>query len=316
MKNTFLYTFICFFAALLMLMHTDYVTDGARYALLLWYQSIVPALFPFMVLSCLIQSMGGIERFMIPVHRILKHVLPVSASGCFVLISGLFCGYPMGAKLCADFLKNDRITLRESKFLLAICSHPSPMFLLGYAYPMVSDYTSLSDFLIGIYAPIIILSLAAKQTYFPAGEIIVHSDITFHTSNSKSNTSETFPIDESIMSSVAVLCKIGGYLVLCSIIIVFLRNIDWLTLYVRIFLIGITEMTTGIREITTAISGNSAWIAVTASLTFGGLSGIFQINSVILDAKKAGLSIRPYIHWKLFHAALSAGFVIILCNLH
>lgn len=315
MKNAFLYTILCFFAALLMLLHTDYVTEGARYGLLLWYQSVVPALFPFMVLSGLIQSMGGIERFMIPVHRILKHIFPLSASGCFILISGLFCGYPMGAKLCADFLKLDRIALNEARFLMAICSHPSPMFLIGYTYPMVSDHVRLADFMIGIYAPIIIVSFAAKHIYFHSEKLKIHPDYTYLTIASGSDTSDAFPIDESIMSSVAVLCKIGGYLVLCSIAIVFLRNTDWLPLYVRIFLIGITEMTTGIREITTAISGNAAWIAVTASLTFGGLSGIFQINSVILDAKKAGLSIRPYIHWKLFHAALSVGFVIILCNL-
>ena len=43
---------------ILLLLRPDCTTEGARYGLLLWYNSVVPALFPFMVLSNLIVHTG------------------------------------------------------------------------------------------------------------------------------------------------------------------------------------------------------------------------------------------------------------------
>ena len=59
----------------------------------------------------------------------------VSLRGIYVLLTGLFCGCPMGAKTCADFL-TERISPGEARFLFALCNHQSPMFLTGFVFPM------------------------------------------------------------------------------------------------------------------------------------------------------------------------------------
>ena len=122
-----------FFLLILMLLSPKVTVNGAANGLLLWYSSVVPALFPFMVLSSLIVSGGGLSVLMAPFRFILGPLLGLSDAGCYVLISGLVCGFPMGAKTCADFLLSGQISRQEGRLLMAICNHPSPMFLLGYA---------------------------------------------------------------------------------------------------------------------------------------------------------------------------------------
>lgn len=314
---------ILFLTLFLMLFHADWVTEGARHGLLLWYNSVVPALFPFMVLSSLIVASGGVSEIMEPIYRVLHPFLPVTRDGCYVLVSGLLCGCPMGAKTCADFVRDGRISLSEGRFLLAICNHPSPMFLLGYVYPFFKQKYPIWVLLACVYGPVVILAVIAKKIYF-RGSKPSYDD---HTSLTMKKTHTTSSIDEMILSAVEILCKIGGYLVLFSILIVFLRNSSMIPTIPRLAVTGLLEMTTGIKELASSLDTAPAFIASAATLTFGGLSGLFQTNAVIRrderppdlhvgmlgNEKKAGLTIRPYFFWKLAHAALAAATAFLLC---
>ncbi|MBQ6856123.1 MAG: hypothetical protein IJO13_03365, partial [Lachnospiraceae bacterium] len=81
-----------------LLLFSSEVTLGAKQGLLLWYSSIVPALFPFMVLSGMVVSSGEITTVMSPFYLLLHPLLGLSYDGCYILITGLLCGYPIGAK--------------------------------------------------------------------------------------------------------------------------------------------------------------------------------------------------------------------------
>jgi len=298
-----------------MLIFSGETTTGARYGLILWYQSVVPALFPFMVISSVIVSCGGILYLMAPLHFLLKRVFPLSKEGCYVLVSGLICGFPMGAKVCADFIHENRMTLNEGKFLMAICNQPSPMFLLGFVYPFFQEYVSSARLFIALYLPLIPLALTARHLYFSeAAEI--------HTNPVFSMGQKQIPLDDAIMNAGKVLCKIGGYLILFSILIQIIQKMSWISGVVQLLLIGVLEMTTAVRELAVRVPYPYSFIVVLTSLAFGGLSGLFQVRSVLQteypeetpNEKRAGLSIRPYVFWKLAHAALTAFCASILCN--
>ena len=80
-------------------------------------------------------------------------------------------------------------------------------------------------------------------------------------------------------------------------------------------LMGLLEITTGIQTICEHTSGLTGLLLVTASVAFGGISGIFQTRSVLTmhsGRKNAGLSIRHYVLWKLVHASLSFVLFILL----
>ena len=305
MKKSFLLLILLIF----MLLHPAITVTGASNGLLLWYSSVVPALFPFMVLSSLIVASGGLSVLMAPVRLVLGPLLGLSAEGCYTLLSGLVCGFPMGAKTCADFLSRGQLSLKEGKFLMAICNHASPMFLLGYVYPLFHGNLPLWKLLAAVYGPALLLALPARLLYrngAPTGRKPKMQGIA---------EPQEISADEAILSSVEVLCRIGGLLILFSIAVEFLRGAGQLPAGLRLFLMGAMEMTTGIRELAAALPYPYSAAAACASLTFGGLSGIFQTKAALgalAQKKKAGLSIRQYCVWKLLYACLTAAILLAL----
>lgn len=321
MKQSFLLLILLIF----MLLHPAITVTGASNGLLLWYSSVVPALFPFMVLSSLIVSSGSLSVLMAPARLVLGPLLGLSAEGCYTLLSGLVCGFPMGAKTCADFLSRGQISLREGKFLMAVCNHASPMFLLGYVYPLFHGNLPLWKLLAAVYGPALLLALPARLLYrngAPTGRkpkmqgIAEPQEIPGPNPPSPNQSNPgNLSADEAILSSVEVLCRIGGLLILFSIAVEFLRGARQLPAGLRLFLMGAMEMTTGIRELAAALPYPYSAAAACASLTFGGLSGIFQTKAALgalAQKKKAGLSIRQYCVWKLLYACLTAAILLTL----
>lgn len=321
MKKSFLLLILLIF----MLLHPAITVTGASNGLLLWYSSVVPALFPFMVLSSLIVASGSLSILMAPVRLVFGPLLGLSAEGCYTLLSGLVCGFPMGAKTCADFLSRGQISLKEGKFLMAVCNHASPMFLLGYVYPLFHGNLPLWKLLAAVYGPALLLALPARLLYrngAPAGRkpkmqrIPEPQEIPGPNPPSPNQSNPgNLSADEAILSSVEVLCRIGGLLILFSIAVEFLRGARQLPAGLRLFLMGAMEMTTGIRELAKALPYPYSAAAVCTSLTFGGLSGIFQTKAALgalAQKKKAGLSIRQYCVWKLLYACLTAAILLAL----
>ena len=155
---------LALFSLLFMIFHAGLVTKGAAAGLLLWYSAVVPALFPFMVLSSILSASGGISWLMQP-FTVVFRFCGLSADGWYVLLTGLLCGCPMGAKTCADFLAERRLSSSEAKFLFALCNHPSPMFLAGFVYPMFAAQLPLLCFVFAIYMPLLLLAIPAHFIY-------------------------------------------------------------------------------------------------------------------------------------------------------
>ena len=312
-------TLLLFMFLICMLLRAEETAEGARYGLLLWYTAVVPALFPFMVLSALLVAGNGLSVLMVPFHLLLHPLLGLSPEGCYVFLSGLVCGYPMGAKTCADFLTEGRITAKEARLLMVISNHPSPMFLLGYVYPFFKDQLPLPVLLSSVYSPVLILGAAARlgggawqknRDGEDEQRNVMRNRKTVHRKETQELQPAPISLDEAILSAAELLCKIGGYLILFSILIVLLRRAAFLPVLPRLLLILSMEMTTGIREAAATLPFPYSAMAACGALAFGGFSGLFQTRAVIGHAKKAGLSIRPYFFWKLLHSVLSMGLCL------
>ena len=106
-----------------------------------------------------------------------------------------------------------------------------------------------------------------------------------------------------MMGCFETMIKIGGYIMLFSILALYLTVFPFaMPSLLRPALLGAVEITTGIQTIAHSVPGMSGAMLIIGSAAFGGLSGIFQTKSVL---KNAGLSIRHYMLWKLIHSALS-----------
>ncbi|MFR5602490.1 MAG: nucleoside recognition protein, partial [Lachnospiraceae bacterium] len=138
---------------------------GASQGLILWANVVLPTLLPFMICSNAIVALGGIPLLIWPFAPVLKGLFRLSSNGCYVLISGMLCGYPLGAKTCSDFLNEDMISPKEAACLLAVCNHPSPMFLLGYVMTSIREQVPAVFLLTALYLPILPLWFLSRFCY-------------------------------------------------------------------------------------------------------------------------------------------------------
>lgn len=292
------------FCLVLLLSHPALALSGARKGLLLWANVVLPTLLPFMICSGIIVALNGIPLLTRPFFPLLSGFMGLSQPGSFVFITGLLCGYPMGARMDSRFLEEKRISIHEARYLLAISNHPSPMFILGYLCVQAEGLFSAASacppwiFLTALYLPIFPVSFLAKKYYRLSSETPLWRQSTCE------SKSTAFAFDAHLMDCLETMEKIGLYIMIFSIFSLYLSVVpdSVLPSALRCALLGVIEITTGIEAISNSIPGFAGAFLITASGAFGGISGIFQTKSVL---KSAGLSIRHYILWKLLHSVLS-----------
>lgn len=272
---------------------------GASHGLMLWYQSVVPVLLPSMILSSLIVQTGAAHYITRLLHPLTKRILHISAEGTYCMLIGMLCGYPIGVKTCIDYIEMGHIDDSEGNYLLAFISFPSPMFLCGYiaAGHLGSEY--LSTILFAVYAPIFLLNGFSWL-------LSIHHSPFFQLSAQEIST-PTFSIqmlDHAIHSSITVICKVGSYMMLFSILASFVQAIPWISSIPKAFLAGTLEMTTGIHQISlTSLSIRLQGSLMCGFAAFGGFSTLMQTLDVMHGSN---LSPRLCIFWKLLHGFLSA----------
>lgn len=297
----------------LLLLFPQVSVQGASQGLLLWSQTVLPTLAPFMICTQLIAAHQGfrlLSSLLWPIGRLFGF----GSMGTYILFCGLLCGYPLGAKLCAQALETGQCSIREAQRLLSVCNHPSPMFLIGFVLPMLSKDTPPALLLAGMYLPILPLSFLARLVYGTNSENM----------SAPSRQSEPSPpptLDQILHSTCETMVLIGGYLMLFSILSAWIEQLSWLSPMKRAYLSGFSEITTGIWRLCRQLPESQKLPAVVMAASFGGCSGLFQTNSVLsnqktgCDSKNAGLSIRHYLVWKILHAGLSLAIVTILQKL-
>lgn len=327
---------------ILMLLNPSLSFTGAKNGLLLWFNIVLPTLLPFMLCSSLIVAWDGVDVLTRPFARLFA-LMGLSKNGSYAFLTGILCGYPMGAKTTADFLRSGELDIREGKRLLAIAAFPSPMFLAGYVRSLLPAEIQFSTAALAMYLPVPVMALLSaliyrrqagwRETDVKSMKISQRPSKTDYASDAAAafmpvsiagpgSTIASMPASEScsgsasapafdtvLMDVLETMVKIGGYIMLFSILVLFANHLIPDTFRCRPVLLGFIEMTTGIEAISKAMGGTAAAAAILASAAFGGLSGAAQTGTVI---KNAGLSIRHYVLWKLLHACLSSVFLILL----
>jgi sporulation integral membrane protein YlbJ len=295
---------------------------GASSGLLLWFHNVLPNLLPFIILSNLLVRLNITKKISKVFYPFLGRIFRISCEGCYPVLFGFLSGIPMGAKASADLVTENKITRSEGQFLLHMCNNASPMFIIGYIaitqlklpaikYPLfIIIYSSaiLSAVLFRFFSKHL-PGLSLKTAAVP---IVSGTPISKNVSNRF-----TFDLmDSSIMNGFEIVTRIGGYIILFSILAQIMKEAGPDLGIFKAFLMGILEITTGISQICNADIGTYTKIVLVAVLTsFGGFSGMAQTKSVLQDSR---LSIGTYIFVKLINAAittfLAVLYVIVFMN--
>lgn len=295
------------FLFLIMLICPKAVFTGASKGLLLWFQIILPTLFPFLLVTNLLLATGSIRYISSAFGGILSHLFKVSKNGSFAVLTGFLCGYPMGAKTAADLTVSNYISREEGQYLLSFCNNTSPVFILNFlVWKTLQDERLMLPTLCILMLSPVIVSFFTRKKYLKHGDSFPEPSGTSACRMSVSRQSFLFrEIDSSIMDSFETLVKVGGYIMLFSVILTLFQNLPF-DLPGFSYFLPFLEVTNGIVMLAASPLPVTLSYPLTLGLTaFGGLCSVAQTQCMV---QKAGLPILPYIKEKLA-AALTASIL-------
>ena len=286
---------------LAMLFSPKAVFEGAESGLLLWFQVVFPTLFPFMLVSGLMLSGGGLVVISRIFGRLFSTLFATSPNGSFAVIAGFLCGYPMGAKVSADLVRSGRISRDEGVYLLSFCNNTSPIFIMNFIVWKTFDREELMipTLLILISVPAF-LSLLFRRFYLNGRKKFPDLSVRKE-ANAKLLDFEM--LDSCLADSFESIVKVGLYIIFFSILIALPGKLS----AGHPLLAGILptlEMTNGILMIHKAAPDLTVSYPLILGLTsFGGFCSAAQTKCML---KAASLPILPYIIQKLTAAAAAS----------
>lgn len=166
--------------------------NGTITGIRLWGATIFPALFPALIITgCILK--------LFPMNT--------GASYAYIIISGLLCGFPLGAYLCSSYhssVKNEKICIPLSAF----CNISSPSFIINYIInQIIAGRVATWKILTCVYAPVIeciavllfIHRNDIKKSLTPQNNILKTNKISQHTT-SNNNTKNSITSKSQLKS--------------------------------------------------------------------------------------------------------------------
>lgn len=294
---------------LYMLFHPAQAFLGAKNGLLLWFYTILPTLLPYIIISNILIYTGKIEVLMRPLTPFFHRVFRVGPYGGYAVLAGCLCGYPMGAKTVADLYMQKQISNKEACYLLGFVNNPSPAFLISYVIEgnLQGNHLIL---LIVFYSAMFLTMLFLQKTLFRNS---LNASAAF--SAIKKETPRQLSIGElldvSILNSFETIVKLGGYIILCSILIGALGQLPQHLQGLKLVIAPLIEVSTGIQLLASSLTSQKlCTICLLCSCSLGGGCILLQTYSVISKSK---LPLRYYLSGKLIQTAITAGILLFFC---
>lgn len=286
--------------------------NGAKAGLLLWFNQVLPALWPCMILSQLCLRSGIWNTAEGKDNTATGKFSHLSVYGWYTALLGLLCGIPMGARMVHDFLIRNKIRKKEACFLLTFCCQLSPAFLIEYVYADTFPSSRMRCILLLSYYMSVFLMWFAGRWIFSdkrkkASETAPCCAACDSGDTTKKEVSKTFclseNLDTSIMNSLDTLMRIGGYILLFSVLAAVLQRLIRLSAIHSGVLVALLEITTGIGQLKLCtMPALLKGIVINSLCAFGGMSSLMQVLSML---KGTGLPVRLCFIAKISQAILT-----------
>lgn len=278
---------------ILLLLFPSVCVQGAASGLCLWLDTMVPTLFPFLIITNILRDYHGIPLFEHLFSPILSRIFKTGSGGAYPVILGCLCGYPMGAKAVCDSLSGGRIQPREADYLITFVNNPSPVYMTGYVclYILGREDLRFPLLMIILTVPAItafIIRRLPGNRHAP-GPVLLAAQLSRQNSGGSLNRCITDACD--------VLVKVGGFMMIFSVFSALIQQLPGIPAVAVCIIAGLLEQTTGLALLKAqAISAEIKTVLAMVFVCFGGLSILAQTYSII---HPQGLSVKKYIFGKI-----------------
>lgn len=284
-KKSALLSYISAFLILVLLCHSREVSEGVYSGALFAVKCLVPTLFPFFIISDMILSFG------LPFDNFLKK------RGLYVIIIGLICGFPHGARCATKLFRDGSIGTHEYETLLILSNCPSIAFVVsGIGSGMLGSSTYGLILFIALILSVIILSFIRRL-----GDVALVKSLDIQ--------SGSFNLVESIKSAGASSLTVASFIIFfygINALISHFLNAGFLSQIVAILL----EIGTGSASV-----ASDASLPLIQKMTLLGFTVGFSSLSVFMQCSafiSEEIKRKKLLTFKLVQGVLCALFAFLL----
>lgn len=204
----------------------DKICKQQNLGLLLFANSVVPALLPFFIATEILSHTNVVLKIGELFNRYMRPIFNVPGIGAYALVMGIISGYPVGAKIVTNFRNNGLCTKAEAERLLAFTNNSGPLFILGTVGITMFGNTEIGIllFITHLISSLFVGFLFRFWKYNDKEKINAYKKSSSSSANiTFSNLGEV--LSDSILNAVHTIVIIGGFVVLFSVIISILNNL-------------------------------------------------------------------------------------------
>lgn len=313
------YTLLLLLLALSLLLFPSAALANTKEGLIYFGLNMVPALFPFMVLTNLFIQLDLSGTLTKLLHPLFSFLFGTSEEEDFCILTGFLCGFPLGALTIVSQIKSGKISSKRGNLLLAFTSLPGPVYIASLVLPLFSTMQHRLLFLLLFYGIPVLTGVVLSRIHNNKKKNKnknnnknnmqrIHSpyEKTIHpTPSTSAHPMPSFPVafEQALNTSLKSILTLGGIVIIFYTLKMYFRFIPDSFMPLKIAGSFLLEINGGIAILTQ----NKELLTCKELLSFlslfplCGLSCLMQIACVI---QGSGLKIKYYILPKLIHCLL------------
>ena len=284
-----------FIILILIFLNKSLVSNTIILSLYIWFNTLVPSMFPMFVLSDILINYHFIDYIPKYIKMFIAKVFNISESGVLVLLLSLISGFPSNGINIKSAYDMHLLSKEECEHLLLFNHFANPLLVLqtiGVFYLNNSNYGII--ILISHILSNIIIGILFRKRNYPTN--------TNYIANNKKSQSFGYVLSSSINKSINTLLMISGTVTLFLILSTLISNIFNLNVYLDVLAKGILEMTMGLSSLS-SIPINDIYKVIfsTMFISFGGLS----IHLQVMTSLGEDIRYKNYFKGRIYQTLIS-----------
>ena len=305
--SLYLGSIFSFLLLMFLVIHSRAAAQASLMGLKLCATTLIPSLFPFMVISQLIANSYLMHKFSEKITPLSKKLFGFSGTAIFSFLIGLLGSYPGGIKNLMAMYSQGIISKQEAKRAALFCNNTGAAFCIAYMGGFIFSSLKIGVFLyfIHVLSALMLMIIARSKLCFDSPKVPDFKSQNFatvFTSAIKSGAETSlfvcgFVVFFSVLTEVlkisGIFYSLSGFLA---------SNLKLELKFTRAFILGFMELSSGSTALL-HMPINSINISLGSfMLSWGGLCVQAQSSSILMEE---GFSPFEPIIFKLIQAVIS-----------
>ena len=254
------------------------MTETILSSFYIWYNTLVPSMFPMIIISDILISYSYYNIIPKPIIRFISKLFNISDNATLIFFLSLLSGFPTNGININKAVNENIISKEEGEHLLLFCNFANPLFVLNTIGTFYLKSTkSATIILISHILSNIIIGIIFRNYNYSKGNYIISNNKSQSFSKVLSNA-----IEKSVESLLLVGATVTLFLILTTLITHMFSLNDIFSLIIK----GSLEMTMALSFLASLNVSNTFKVIIsTMIISFSGLSIHLQIYSSLNNIK-------------------------------